>query len=153
MTLTPSLWKLVERGETCPFEDCAFTVAFFEQKEANKAAAAAALLKENTGNGGGDLGGAVGGVDAAQAGPAGGVGGGKQETMVVKGEAGASGGLSGVVVEDKETKSRCRHFHTLCGCRHTRGVLKGRLFQVGACVSGVGYRRWFATGWVSGIWL
>ncbi len=37
MTLDPFLWKLVERGETCPFPDCAFTVAFLEEKELAKA--------------------------------------------------------------------------------------------------------------------
>ncbi|CAN0152482.1 unnamed protein product, partial [Ectocarpus sp. 12 AP-2014] len=97
MTLNPSLWKLVERGETCPFQDCAFTVAFFERKEARKAAAAAAAA---AGGGGGG-----GGVGAGML---------KEE---------------GEEDNDKENRSRCRHFHTLCGCRHTRGVLKGRLFQ------------------------
>ncbi|CAM9387901.1 unnamed protein product, partial [Hapterophycus canaliculatus] len=112
MTLTPSLWKLVERGETCPFEDCAFTVAFLEQKEARKAAAAA-LLKENSNGRGGS--GSGSGADSAGRGSA-----------AAGGMAAAAEGEAG---ENKENKSRCRHFHTLCGCRHTRGVLKGRLFQ------------------------
>lgn len=34
---------------------------------------------------------------------------------------------------NNKSRSRCRHFHTLCGCRHTRGALKGRLFQVTYC--------------------
>ncbi|CBJ31393.1 expressed unknown protein [Ectocarpus siliculosus] len=55
MTLNPSLWKLVERGETCPFPDCAFTVAFFERKEARKAAAAAAAAGGGGGVGAGVL--------------------------------------------------------------------------------------------------
>lgn len=84
--LSPSLWKLVERGDICPFEDCAFTVSAAEGRE---------KFKSNRDS---------------------------------KGLFGEGKGMS---IGGEKNRSRCRHFHTLCGCRHTRGAFKGLLFQVG----------------------
>lgn len=115
MTLTPSLWKLVERGDRCPFPDCAFTVSMMEER---------ARRSSGGGKGGG------GGEGAEGGGGAGGkMGGGRGKGSAVGEGTGDAEGEGGGELVDK-TKSRCRHFHTLCGCRHTRGALKGLLFQV-----------------------
>lgn len=87
MTLNPSLWKLIERGETCPFEDCAFTVAFLEKKELAKKAKAEkkALLGTGTGTGVMEIG------DGSETFP-GGSGGSTTTALVVTGkQAGSSG--------------------------------------------------------------
>lgn len=92
--LDPALWKLVERGDICPFEDCAFTVD--------------ALAFGVNGDAGGEDGGSA----------------------VEDGSEGGAGDGDGRREKKRANRSRCRHFHTLCGCRHTRGALKGLLFQV-----------------------
>lgn len=86
--LDPSVWKVVERAEVCPFKECAFTVSAAEGKEG-----------ANSDRGGKGIVGAVKGFDLG-------------------------------LVKQEKNRSRCRHFHTLCGCRHTRGAFKGLPFQV-----------------------
>lgn len=73
------------------------------------------------GDAGGDDGGSV--VEDGSEGGAGVVAGGR-------GSSSSAGGVDGRQEKKKANRSRCRHFHTLCGCRHTRGALKGLLFQV-----------------------
>lgn len=97
VSLNPSLWKLVERGDTCPFEECAFTISSISKRNTFGGAAAGKQVLDGEGCVGAVLG------NAAQA------------------EAGRG---------QQKNISRCRHFHTLCGCRHTRGALKGLPFQV-----------------------
>lgn len=116
-TLTPSLWKLVERGDTCPFPDCAFTVSMMEER---------ARRSSGGGKGKGGKGERGGVADGEESGRGGGGGVGDEG----EGDGGGGEAEDEAEVEANKSKSRCRHFHTLCGCRHTRGALKGLLFQV-----------------------
>lgn len=125
VTLNPSLWRLVERGEVCPFEECAFTVSSVLKRNPGAAGkvSAAGFGDEMLAGGcsGEALAGATGLGDASPADIGGAFNGGSvQHTST------GSGTGTG---QDRRI-SRCRHFHTLCGCRHTRGALKGLLFQV-----------------------
>eukprot|EP00752_Nemacystus_decipiens_P015179 g13519.t1 len=104
MTLAPSLWKLVERGETCPFPDCAFTVAFLEEKElakkrkAGKDAQEGALLEIESTNLGGHGNTVTGDDDDEDAHVHGGVGGGG-----AGGRVGGAGMVAGKGAADDDT--------------------------------------------------